>query len=216
MKGKKQLILAAVWFGAFLLLTAAVIFVDVAPVGQGGTEVGLSALNRAVHSFLGVSMKLYHLTDWLSIVPLGAVLIFGVLGLFQLIKRKGLVRVDRDILLTGALYLAVAAAFLIFEFVGINCRPILIEGAAEVSYPSSTTLLVTTVIPSAAMLVIKRVKSRAFAKCISILSGAFAVFMVAARMLSGVHWFTDIIGGLLLGGGLLQLYRFGTERMQYK
>ena len=39
----------------------------------------------------------------------------------------------------------------------------------------------------------------------------FAAFMVLARLVSGVHWVTDIIGGLLLSAGLVFLYRGITE-----
>jgi undecaprenyl-diphosphatase len=32
--------------------------------------------------------------------------------------------------------------------------------------------------------------------------------MVAARLASGVHWLTDIIGGILLSAGLVMIYDF--------
>ena len=35
---------------------------------------------------------------------------------------------------------------------------------------------------------------------------AFTGFMVIGRVLSGVHWITDIIGGIFLSSGLVMLY----------
>ena len=36
---------------------------------------------------------------------------------------------------------------------------------------------------------------------------AFSAFMVIGRLISGVHWATDIIGSILLSAGLFMLYR---------
>ena len=43
---------------------------------------------------------------------------------------------------------------------------------------------------------------------------AFSVFMVVGRLLSGVHWFTDIVGGILLSAGLVMLYQTGAEKVE--
>jgi undecaprenyl-diphosphatase len=194
-----DLVLLFIFLLAFLVWTLLVTTVDVRPIGQGGSSVGLATVNGAFHAWTGVHLTLYTLTDWLSLIPLGIVAAFAAQGLLQWLRRRSLVRVDRDILVLGGYYLAVLAVYVLFEFVTVNYRPLLIEGVLEVSYPSSTTMLVLCVIPTAVMRLRARLPRR--------LLTAFALFMVVARLLSGVHWLTDIVGGLLLSAALVHFYR---------
>ena len=152
-------------------------------------------------------MDLYTITDRLSLVPFLFVLGFGTLGLVQWIRRKHLLNVDYSILVLGGFYLAVMAAYIFFEVFAVNYRPVLIDGVLEASYPSSTTMLVMCVMPTAAMQLNARIQRKAFKRCITSAITAFIVFMVIGRLLSGVHWFTDIVGGFFLSAGLVRMYR---------
>lgn len=192
---------------AFALWTVAISFVDVQAVGPLESTVGFAALNRFVHNLTGVHMSLYTVTDWLGLVPLMFVPGFGMLGLIQWIKRKSIKKVDYNILVLGGFYLVVFAVYILFETVVINYRPVLINGVLEASYPSSTTMLVLCVMPTAVMQLNARIKNDILKRIVVWLITAFVVFMVAGRLISGVHWFTDIVGGALLSGGLVQLYR---------
>ena len=191
---------------AFVLWTAVVSLVDVQAIGPRGSSVGLAALNGFFHNLTGVHLSLYLLTDWLSLVPLGIVLGFGALGLVQWVKRKSIWKVDRSILVLGGFYLVVLAAFVFFEVYAVNYRPILIEGVLEVSYPSSTTMLVMTVMPTAALQLKSRIQNPALRRSVVIAIIAFTAFMVMGRLVSGVHWVSDIIGGGMLSAGLVMLY----------
>ena len=151
-------------------------------------------------------MILYTVTDWPGLVPVGICLAFALLGLGQWIRRRSLRRVDRSILVLGGFYLVVIFCYLFFEAFVVNRRPVLIGGVLEASYPSSTTLLVLCVIPTAIMQLRGRIQNSALRRCVSGSISVFTVFMVAGRLLSGVHWFTDIIGGILLSAGLILLY----------
>lgn len=192
---------------AFLLWTAAVGTVDVEAIGPQGSSVGLATVNRFVHTLTGVHMALYTLTDWLALVPAALAAGFALLGLVQWIGRKRLWRVDRDLLILGGFYAAVAALYVLFEALAVNARPVLIGGALETSYPSSTTMLVLCVVPTSVMQFNARIGSGRLKRLIAFAGIAFTVFMVTARLVSGVHWFTDIIGGGLLSAGLVMLYR---------
>ncbi len=192
---------------AFVLWTVAVRTVDVRPIGPQGSSVGFAALNRYVYELSGTHTFLYVLTDWLGFVPIGIALGFAVLGLVQWIKRKSILNVDRSILALGGFYAAVMAVYILFEIVKINYRPVLIDGLLEPSYPSSTTMLAMCVMPTAMMQCYERVKNRITKHILTVAMGAFLALMVIGRLLSGVHWLTDIIGGALVSTGLVLLYR---------
>ncbi len=191
---------------AFVLWTCAVSFVDVEAIGPQNSSVGLANLNGLFHSLTGVNFTFYFITDWLGLVPIATMLFFALLGLVQLIKRKSLRAVDISLFILAAFYIAVVVAFLFFEAFVINYRPVLIEGVLEASYPSSTTLLVMCVMPVAVMQIKSRVSICWLRRLLSVLVTVFAVCMVILRVLSGVHWFSDIVGGLLLSAGLVSAY----------
>ena len=207
MNMKQTFIISGIILALFILWTVTVGTVDVAPVGPLGSSVGLSAVNRQFHNMTGVHLELYTITDQLSIIPLAIVCYFAVTGLLQWIRRKKLLLVDHDFLALGGFYAVVMALFIFFEICVINYRPILIDGALEASYPSSTTMLVMCVMPTAMIQTHRRVKNTLLRKILCTLMGGFIIFMVVARLLSGVHWLTDIIGSALLSTSLVLLYK---------
>ena len=205
-KNKKMLVWGASLLAMFVLWTVLVRFVDVRAIGPEGSSVGFAALNGFVHELTGVNWLLYTVTDWLGIVPIAVALGFAILGLVQLIKRKSLWKVDHSILALGVFYIVVMAAYIFFEVVVINYRPTLIDGYLEASYPSSTTMLVMCVMLTAAMQLNVRIKNTVLRWCAVITIVAFTAFMVIGRLVSGVHWITDIIGGALRSAGLVTMY----------
>ena len=206
-RSMKQYTVALAFVAAFVLWTIVICRVDAEPIGPEGSVVGLATLNRFVHSLTGVHMWLYTATDILGLVPILVALAFAVLGLTQWIKGRSLRRVDRSVLALGVLYCMVVAVFVLFEVWVINYRPVLIEGALEASYPSSTTLIVLCVMPTAAMQLRSRMEVGRLRKTVLAAIWAFTLFMVIGRLVAGVHWFTDIVGGVLLSAGLVTLYR---------
>ena len=194
------------FLAAFMLWTAAICLIDVQAIGPLESTVGFATFNRFFHSLTDVHMVLYTITDWLGLVPLGVAAGFALLGLVQWVRRKHLLQVDSSLLALGGFYLVVMAAYCFFEQVVINYRPILIEGRLEASYPSSTTMLVLCVMPTAMMQFHSRIRNKRLSQCVDFLIISFTGFMVVGRLLSGVHWLTDIIGGALLSAGLVMLY----------
>ncbi len=215
---QKKYVVAGGLLLLFLVWTMAIQYVDVQTIGPKNSAVGFATLNGYFHNLTGTHMLIYTITDWLGFVPLFVMLGFAILGLVQLVKRKNLFKVDFDILALGGFYIIVFVAYILFEVFAINYRPVLIEGYLEASYPSSTTLLVMCVMPTAMMQLSKRIKKEKVRKVIEYTILAFTVFMVIGRLISGVHWLTDIIGGALLSGSLVVFYysvkNFG--RIKYK
>ena len=205
--------IARLWIAVSLLMvfviwTAAICFVDVKAIGPNGSSVGFATLNGFVHNLTGVHFSLYVITDWLGLVPLCIAVGFGLLGLIQWVRRKKLFKVDDNLFVLGGFYIVVFGAYLFFEAFPINYRPVLIDGYLETSYPSSTTLLVLCIMPTAILQWKDRINNRVLRKIIQTVSVAFILFMVIGRLLAGVHWFTDIVGGVLLSAGLVEVYRF--------
>ena len=205
---RKRVLFGIMLLAAFVLWTILIQHIDVQRVGPHETDIGFATFNTWFHRMTGVHMLIYTITDWLGLVPILICMCFGLLGFVQLVKRRSLLRVDPDILLLGAYYVLVILGYLLFEMIPINYRPILIEGNLEASYPSSTTLLVLSVMPTLKYQVDRRMANPMIQKVITISVIVFSAFMVIGRLVSGVHWATDIIGSVFLSSGLFLIYQF--------
>ena len=212
----KGMAAAAALILAFVLWTILIRTVDVQPVGVNGTNIGFAAVNTWFHRLTGVHMGIYTITDWLGLVPIAVCMALGVLGLVQWIRRKHILKVDRDILLLGVYYILVIVGYLIFEMIPINYRPRLIAGAMEASYPSSTTLLVLSVMPTLLFQVHRRARKPWVQRFTAAFVVLFSAFMVIGRLVAGVHWLTDIVGAVLLSAGLYCLSRSTVILMERK
>ena len=206
-ESKRSLCFATCMLGTFFLWTLAIRFIDVQTIGPQESAVGFATLNQLFHDFTGIHIDLYTITDWLSLVPLGLGLGFASLGLIQWFKRKHFVKVDYSILVLGVFYILVILVYALFEMFVINYRPVLINGYLEASYPSSTTMLVMCVMLTSIMQFHARIKNVVLKRCVTSAITAYIIFMVIGRLISGVHWLTDIIGGVLLSVGLVLIYR---------
>ena len=206
-EAKRNICSAICLLAAFGLWTAAIGKVDVRPIGPLGSSVGFATVNGFVHRLTGVHMSLYTVTDWMGLIPVAFALGFAIVGLVQWIMRKRISLVDRSILVLGGFYIVVMAVYVFFEIVAVNYRPVLINGILEASYPSSTTILVMCVMPTAVIQLNARIKNRVLRRGVACIITAFVVFMVIGRLISGVHWFTDIVGGVLLSAGLVAMYK---------
>ena len=208
---RKELLAGIMLLTAFALWTVLIQHIDVQNAGPNGTEIGFATINVWFHRLTGVHMLIYTITDWLGLVPIIICMCFGALGIIQLVKRRSLLTVDSDILLLGAYYVVAILGYLLFEMVPINYRPILIDGNLEASYPSSTTLLVLTVMPTLKYQSDRRIANPVIRKAITVFVIVFTAFMVIGRLISGVHWATDIAGSVFLSSGLFMIYRYMAD-----
>ena len=197
-----------------VILIALVRLVDAAPIGAQGTSIGLSHLNQFVFDLFGVNMLWYNITDWLGVAAVLTGFVFAVTGLAQLIKRRSLLKVDREILSLGGLYIVVIGLYLFFENVIINYRPIIMPDntSPEASFPSSHTMLVCVIMGSAAMLINRYIRNKPLNRILRVVCFVIIGVTVVGRLIAGVHWFTDILGGILISVTLLSLYKEAISR----
>ena len=199
---RRNFIISSILIFLAIGFTVLVKVVDVKQVGVNETSIGFATVNQFVFNFFGVNMVWYHITDWLGLVPIFMAMTYALIGLIQLIKRKSLFKVDKEIIILGIFYIIVIALYLFFEKVIVNYRPILMDGFIEASYPSSHTLM-TACLCGSSIIVNRNLFNNKITKFLNILSIAIVLITIIGRLISGVHWFTDIIGGIFISIALL-------------
>jgi undecaprenyl-diphosphatase len=208
MKNKNNLFVSGISGLLVMILIVLVRFVDVRPIGPEGTSIGLSRLNGFFFRLSGVNILWYHITDWLGVAAILVAFLFAMAGFVQLIKRRSILKVDREILALGGLYIVVIGLYVLFEMVIVNYRPIIMPDGThpEASFPSSHTMLVCVIMGSAIMLIGKYLKEKPLCRVLRGICAAIIGMTVIGRLIAGVHWFTDIVGGILISIFLLSLF----------
>ena len=208
-KKYRKFVDAEALLAAALLFTLLVKVVDVQAIGPQETSVGFAKINKAFADAVGTNMLLYKLTQLLGYAALAVVAFFGFGGMMQLVKRKSLMKVDRELLGAGVLYVVVLALYVAFEKIIVNYRPVIMPGetAPEASFPSSHTLLACVVFGSTVILADTYVRKHKARKRVRAIFVILIIVMVVGRLFSGVHWITDIVAGLLFSGSLLSAFK---------
>lgn len=203
----KKVIGAVITGALFAGLIVLLRIYDVAAIGPNGTEVGFSHINQFVHNLTGVNMTWYVITDFIGYMAIAVCGMFAIAGFVQMVKRRSLLKVDREIWALGGLFIAVIGCYVFFEKYIINYRPVIMPGetAPEASFPSSHTMLIMTVM-IAVMIVSDKYFGDLLGAFVRVLCFLTVLVTVGGRLWCGVHWFTDIIGGILLSATLLFLF----------
>ena len=215
---KNKLIWAAIFGLLFVALIALLFTYDVSPIGPEGTEIGFSSINGATHEFLGISETFYSMTEIIGYASFAVAGGFALVGAVQMIKRKSLLKVDKKLLALAGLYAVTVIFYALFEVVVVNYRPIIEAGAehVEASFPSSHTMLTCVIMGSAFVILGDYVKNCRLRIVLKSLCLATAEVMAIGRLLSGVHWLTDIIGGVLISLTLVILYSAVCDKIDSK
>ncbi len=203
---KKCFIWGSILFIVFAILTVLVKTVDVKAVGPHGSKIGLSKINTYFRDLIGVNMTLYDATEILGYLAIAVAGVFALFGAYQLIKGKSIKAVDSDILVLGGLFAAVACVYVFFEIVVINYRPIVMDGKLEASFPSSHTMLSVSIFGAAVHQLFMRIENKSIRITLTVIAVSLMTATVVGRILSGVHWFTDILAGVLMSASLLMFY----------
>ena len=215
---KKKFAAAAILAAVFVLFIILIRTVDVAAIGPNGTEVGFAGINGAVSGAFGYNGFFYKLTQILGYLSIVIALVFAEEGIEQLIRRKSFKAIDGEIIVTGALYVLTATVYLFFEIVKVNYRPVIMPGdtAPEASFPSSHTVLACVILVGAAIFCMRYLANKKLARILAIAFSVTAGVTVLGRILAGVHWFTDIVGGLIVSAALIAAYSAALDFVDSK
>ena len=206
MKNKKNIIIAAVLTVVSVVYTLLVKFVDVKAIGPNNSSVGFAALNKWFSNLIGSNLTIYKISEVLGYVVMLLVVIYGCIGLGQLIQRKSLLKVDKEIIKLGVFYVLMLVVYVLFEKLEINFRPILMDGELEASYPSSHTILALCICFSS-LITSKKYFNKKYIKLISLITIVLTGLVLLLRLISGVHWISDIIGGIIISMTLVSYYQ---------
>lgn len=204
---KKNIIISICLIMLSVIYTILVKYVDVAPIGPKASSVGFSTLNKFVFNFLGRSNIWYNITEVLGMISILIALFYALIGLYKLIKNKSILKIDKEIIILGIFYFVVLLVYLFFEKVIINYRPVLVKGILEASYPSSHTMLSICICLSAMIINNKLYKNMRISKIINTLSIIIMITTTIGRLLSGMHWVSDILGGIIISICLSYIFK---------
>ena len=213
---RNNIIISVLMTLCFILFTYLVGHLDVARVGEAPEAVGFSKINATFYG-LGYHKFFYILSELLGYAAILVALFFVFVGAYQLITGKSLKAVDGEIYILGGFYALVLFFYALFEKVIINYRPYILDEAEgpEASYPSSHTVLAMCIFMTAAVLASKYIKVERIANITKIVLIAMMAATILFRLLSGVHWFTDIVGGMLLSTMLFSYFTLALIYYKY-
>lgn len=206
-QAKPSIAPAIIMLVLFAALVGCLSTVDKQPIAADGSLVGLATINNAFHQLTGVSWTLYSATEVGGYVAIGSMVVFFVAGVVELVRAHGFRGVDKAIYLIAVAYVIMLIAYVGFDKIALNYRPVLVDGVLEPSFPSSHTFLAVGTMGCAIVWARARLSKGAIT-AVTVVCALLALFIVVGRLLSGVHWFTDILGGVLLGFALVFAYRY--------
>ena len=200
-----EFVVSIVCLALFVFLICLLKFVDVQAIGPQASVVGLATLNQIVYNSIGFNSFWYYLTEIFGYMAILLAVCFGGLGVYQLFKGKSFKKVDKNLYALLFVYVLLAIVYILFEKIIINYRPILNE-ELEPSFPSSHTMLGLTLFGTGLIAIDSYIKDKKVNLTIKIIAFVIMFLMVVGRALSGVHWFTDILGGVIISAFLISLY----------
>lgn len=208
MTRKTYYILAVISFALFLILTVLLLKVDVTSGGIYGSNIGLSVINIPFRDAVGSNKLFYNISKVAGIVGLAACVFVCLMMALRVLRKKSLKVLRRRDIALLALYFETAVFYVIFDKIVINYRPMLKWGETEPesSFPSTHALMAVVIFTSLSYVAADYIKNKLTLKIVQGLCVFFALTIIFGRALSGVHWLTDIFGGIIFGVGLVCTY----------
>ena len=216
---KKKWFRISIWLLAIAVIyTVLVKYVDVKAIGPSSTKVGFATMNGWFKDLLGYNKLFYKISKYAGVIPFLFCAYYGLLGVIELIKKKSFKKVNYRYYILACFYVIFVAMYFFFEKVAINYRPVIIDikEGIEASYPSTHTLLAICLCGSSLIVSKFFIKNETLRKLANIAAWGLMVVIVVARLISGVHWLSDILGGILISLAYLSFLKLSLLRMEEK
>ena len=205
-KSKKLFLTTTILAVLSTLFTIIIAFVDKENIGPNASNVGLSHFNEFFKNLIGQNELSYTISKVFGLLIFGIVLAYFIVAIIQIINRKSIKKVDKKIWILGIFYIILALIYFAFELLKINYRPVLVDGELEPSYPSSHTLFAIFICVTAIYTNNKLITNKKIKLISNTIVSLVGIITIIGRVLSGVHWITDVMGGLLISTTLALAY----------
>lgn len=217
-KARRKFLLAGVMLAVFICLTVLLYTADrqpyttlVTPYAEGAeaetATIGLAGLNLKVSEWLGFRNVFYEITEILGYVEIAVAVCIFLLAVYQLVTRKSVRKMDREVIAMMVPYALIVIFYVLFERISPNFRPVLLEEGLEMSFPSTHTVLGVGIMVTAEAFFARHFRNNTFmGKWMPWICRIISVTTVFCRTMSGVHWATDILGGLILAFAIAFVY----------
>ncbi len=214
---KKKWFKISIWLLVIAVIyTVLVKFVDVKAIGPGNTKVGFAAMNGWFRDLIGYNKLFYNISKYAGVLPFAFCGYYALMGLIEFIKTKSFKKVDYRYYILACFYVIFVAMYFFFEKVAINYRPVVLKGVIEASYPSTHTLLAICLCGSSLIASKLLIKNETLRKLADLAAWVLMIVIVLARLISGVHWLSDIIGGIVISLAYLSFLKLSLIRMDEK
>jgi len=177
------------------ILTIILLNFDKAVIATNGYEVGMSHVNNLVkYEYKSWADKISDVLFYLTfIVPLLAV----ALGIYQLVKEKSLKKVDLVIIIFGVFLILAIIVWLLFDHaIKINIRP---THEIKGSFPSTHVFLTTFFVLTCHGYLCYKYDNKLIKYLSLIIAIVIIIIMTIFRVIAGVHYITDVFGGVVIG-----------------
>lgn len=214
---KKKWFRISIWLLVIAVIyTVLVKYVDVKAIGPSSTKVGFAMMNKWFNELIGYNSMFYKISKYAGVIPFGFCAYYGLMGLIELIKKKSFKKVNYRYYILACFYAIFVALYFFFEKVIINYRPVIVDGAIEASYPSTHTLLAICLCGTSLIVSKLLIKNETIRKLFDIAAWILMIVIVVARLISGVHWLSDIFGGIIISLTYLSFFKLSLIRMEEK
>ena len=151
------------------------------------------------------------ITDVILAISFIALAAFIVLGIYQWVTRKSLKKVDKRLLWLPLPLALMAITYFVFDKIWIlNTRP---NGSGEPSFPSTHVMVVATIFFRTTINLAKYVKNAIARVIIEIAMVVLLSLVCMGRVLSDMHWVSDVIGALVFAFIFSEIYYFVIHKL---